>query len=230
MMRIPACLLVSLMVILWGCADEKNEPKGGKPSVIFADYRFTGDDGKEMVTGLLQFFEGSRKGEPMRLTPPAGIQVDGVALVADSALRTGAYYEVQQPLQQFRGKHTLILTDEHGQTHREAFEFEPLLLQTELGPTVKRGALELEVSGVQKGDKVRVLLTDIDFDTDDINRLQTVTDGKLVISAEELQTVAAGPVTLMLYKEVEKTLEKGTLSGGRLSITYGLSREFNLVD
>ena len=100
-MRIPACLLVSLMVILWGCADEKNEPKGGKPSVIFADYRFTGDEGKEMVTGLLQFFEGSRKGEPMRLTPPAGIQVDGVALVADSALRTGAYYEVQQPLQQF---------------------------------------------------------------------------------------------------------------------------------
>ena len=64
---------------------------------------------------------------------------------------------------------------------------------------------------------------------DDINRLQTVTDGKLVISPEELQTVAAGPVTLMLYKEVEKTLEKGTLSGGRLSITYGLSREFELV-
>lgn len=230
-MRISHFLFLLILTMLLGsCADEKSESKAKKASTIFADYRFTADEGKETVTGLLQFFEGSRKGEPMRLTPPAGIQVDGVTLVADSALRTGAYYEVQQPLANFKGQHTITLTDEHGQTYTEKFEFEPLVLQTTLEQSVKRGDLQLEVSGLQRGEKVRVVLMDIDFNTADINRLQPANEGKIILSAEDLQQVASGPVTLMLYKEVEKKLENGTLAGGRLSVTYGLSREFDLVD
>lgn len=219
-----------LLLLLTACADEKGESRASKPSYIYAHYQFTADESKGQVAGLLQFFEDGPRGEPLLLQTPAGIQVDGKVLTADSALRTGPFYEMVQPLQNFAGAHTITLTDEHGQTYKEEFAFEPLVLQTEIGQTIKRGNLELAVSGVQRGEKVRVLLVDIDFNTDDINRLQVLEDGKLVLTAEDLQQVATGPVTLMLYKEIERPLENSTATGGKFSLTYGLSREFELVE
>lgn len=230
-MRLKKQLLAAcLLALLFACNNESGAPKKAQPSAIFADYRISGDESKAMVTCLLQFYEAGPEGTSILLQPPAGVQLDGEALTPDSALRTGAYYELQKPLETFSGKHTITLTDEHGQPYTEEVHFEPLVLHTQLGATVRRDSLVLQVSGLLPGEKVRVLLTDIDFDTDDINHLQTVRGGKIVLTAAELRQLASGPVTLMLYKELERDLKKGTAAGGRLSITYGLSREFELVD
>ncbi len=203
--------------------------RGYKPSDIFADYRVNAEEGKDRVTCLLQFYEGGPRGASLLLDNPAGIKVDGETLVADSTLRTGAYYELQKPLEGFSGTHTFTLTDEHGQTYEEKVPFEPLVLQTALGETVKGDSLVLQVSGLLPGEKLRVVLIDMDFDTDDINKVQSAPEGKIVLTREDLRQVAAGPVTLMLYKELERDLKNGTAAGGQLSITYGLTREFELV-
>jgi hypothetical protein len=39
-----------------------------------------------------------------------------------------------------------------------------------------------------------------------------------------------GPINLQFYKELEKQVKNGTREGGKLSITYGLKREFELMD
>ena len=200
-----------------------------KPSDIFADYRINGEEGKEGVTCLLQFYEGGPRGASLLLDEPAAIKIDGQAPAADSTLRTGAYYELQKPLATFGGTHTFTLTDEHGQVYEEKIEFEPLVLQTALGERVEGDSLVLQVAGLLPGEKLRVVLVDMDFNTNDINRLQKVEGGQIVLTREDLSQVAAGPVTLMLYKEAEKKLQNGTAAGGQLSITYGLSREFELV-
>lgn len=212
-----------------------NEEEGGKttrgykPSDIFADYRINAEEGIDRVTCLLQFYEGGPRGSSLLLDDPAGITVDGEPLVADSTLRTGAYYELQKPLANFGGTHTFTLTDEHGQTYEEKVAFEPLVLQTSLGERLEEDSLVLQVSGLLPGEKLRVVLVDMDFDTDDINKLQSAPDGKIILRPEDLRQVAAGPVTLMLYKELEKELKNRTAAGGQLSITYGLTREFELV-
>ena len=113
--------------------------------------------------------------------------------------------------------------------YEEKVVFEPLVLQTALGESVKGDSLVLKVTGLLPGEKLRVVLVDMDFNTEDINRLQKVEGGQIVLTSEDLSQVAPGPVTLMLYKEAEKKLKNGTAAGGQLLITYGLSREFELV-
>lgn len=221
-----------LLTAFFACTNNKEEdgrPRHDKPSDIFADYRISGEEGKEGVTCLLQFYEGGPRGASLLLEDPAAIKIDGEVPVADSTLRTGAYYELQKPLATFAGTHTFTLTDEHGQVYEEKVVFEPLVLQTELGQRVTADSLVLQVGGLLPGEKLRVVLVDMDFNTEDINRLQKVEEGQIVLTREDLRQVAPGPVTLMLYKEAEKKLQNGTAAGGQLSITYSLSREFELV-
>ena len=221
-----------LLLAVFGCnnADEAADgAKKGEPSAIFADYRISGAEGKEAVTCLLQFYEGGPRGASLLLDAPAGVQIDGEKVVPDSALRTGAYYELQKPVQAFADKHRFILTDEYGQQYSEEVTFEPLVLKTEPGKTIKAGEkLVLQVGGLLPGEKLRVVLTDINFDTEDINRLQTPADGQVILTAEDLQQLAPGPLTLMLFKEMERPLKDRTAAGGRLSIIYSLTRELEL--
>jgi len=232
-MRLKKIFLgLALLTAVFACnnnGQEGGRARNNKPSDIFADYRITAEEGKDAVTCLLQFYEGSPSGASLLLEEPAAITIDGEALQVDSTLRTGAYYELVKPLATFKGTHTFTLTDEHGQQYNEKITFEPLVLQTELGQMVDADSLVLQVSGLLPGEKLRVVLVDMDFNTADINQLQKPEEGKIIISRRDLSQVAPGPVTLMLYKEVERALENGTAAGGQLFITYGLSREFELV-
>jgi len=42
--------------------------------------------------------------------------------------------------------------------------------------------------------------------------------------------VRKGPVVLELYLEQERPLKQHTTAGGKISITYGLKKEFDLTD
>ena len=79
-------------------------------------------------------------------------------------------------------------------------------------------------------DYVRVLLTDTSFASDDINWIDTVKNGRVVISADDLRKVVNGPVHLELIKEIDKPVKNGTKEGGQFSFSYGLKREFVLKD
>ena len=95
---------------------------------------------------------------------------------------------------------------------------------------LNRDDLVFELSGLEPVDYIRISLTDTSFASKDINDVDTVKNGRLVISANRLSSLTNGPINLQFYKEMEKAVKNGTAEGGKLSITYGLKREFELKD
>jgi hypothetical protein len=150
-------------------------------------------------------------------------------MAADSSRRNGYWYEVNKPLDEFEGQHQIVFTN-NGKTFKEAFDFSLMSLKTEIPPVVYRNDLVFEFNGVSAGDQVRVLLTDTGFYTRGIDRIDTVTDGQIVISRYDLDNVKDGPVTIEFYRETEQELAEATARGGRLAMTFGLRREFVLKD
>ena len=223
-----AIIFFSLFFI--GC-NNTNAP--GKDVVAgnaaYFDFRIWGEEGKEDVTVLLQFREGDRDGNTMVLEPEGKVELDGEQLKGDSAGFTGAFYEVQKPLSQFKGKHTIVFTNVNGQKFTEEFEFLSFTVSEELNETINRSDMAINLSGLKPVDTLRVIVTDTSFTSKDINEMITVNNGKLVITPQLLNNVVNGPATLDIYKESEREL-KSTKEGGFISITYGLKREFILED
>jgi hypothetical protein len=218
---------LSILLSLLSCTG-KRAPAGA--DVLYADYQITGEEGAENVTCLLRFLAGGSQGTPVLLEPPASVSLDGTLLQADSARLSGAYYELQQPTEAFKGTHTIIFKNAEGREYKETFDFQPFAMMNDLGKTVPRGDITIQLDGLMPAEAIRVLLTDTSFYTDDINEVNTIQSGTLVITQDALHRVASGPVTLYLFKEEEHRLKNAPAGGGKLSITYGLSREFELVE
>lgn len=221
-------LVLFVTCIIGGCTAEDNRRNNVDPEAIFFVYNIWGEEGKEEVVVMLQYLSGGATGKAIQISEPANVQLDGEVLNADSTVMSGAYYESRLHLEDFIGKHSIVFTDLNGREYKEDFQFIPITLITEIPPVVDRGNLNLQLDGVQPGDKLRVLLTDTSFTTEDMNQLYEVEDNTINIQKQQLDIIASGPVTLQIFKEEELPIKNGTRKGGRLSITYGLTREFDL--
>lgn len=218
---------LTLFFLLASC---QNNKRSVVKDAVYADYKISGEEGKENITCLFRFYKGTSQSASLFLEPPAGVSFDGTALTVDSARLSGAFYELQKPLADFAGMHTIVFKNSEGVEFKETFHFRPFALASDMGAVMKRDNLILQVDGLSQTGYLRVLLTDTSFATADINEIDTVRNGRLQISQKALQNVASGPVTLYLFKEEERPLKKAPGAGGSLSVTYGLSREFELAD
>lgn len=208
-------------------ADKKAEPQPA-PQYIYADYRIWGDEEGQRVTTLIQFFESADKQEARLLAEPALVELDGQPLQPDSAQLSGTYYEAQHPLSNFSGKHTITFYNSAGKKISENFSFVVFRLRNELPMDVPRQELVLELEGLPQEDVLRVVLTDTSFTSKGINRLDTVRDGRLVLRKADLNRLKSGPVILQLFREEDRPLR--TNLPGEISVSYGLTRDFFLVD
>lgn len=204
--------------------------KDVNPDAIFFDYSIRAEEGKEEVIIKLQYRMGGPNGTTLILDEPSKVELDGEELLLDSAKLTGAYYEVLKSLPSFSGKHTIVFTDLNKKQYKEEFEFAPFIIDPAVPTSLTRGELVFTLKGLDSIDFIRVVLTDTSFSSDDINEIDTVRNGKVVISAERLSTLKSGPINLEFYKEIEKPVENGTRKGGKIFITYGLKRVFELKD
>jgi hypothetical protein len=93
-----------------------------------------------------------------------------------------------------------------------------------------RGELVFTFKGLEPVDYLTVVLTDTSFSSKDINDLDTVKNGRLVINADRLSAVVNGPINLQFIKEGNQDLKSTTKEGGKLYMSYGLKREFELKD
>jgi hypothetical protein len=221
-------LFVLFLLCFFSCNNKTSE--GAERTAIYADYNITAEEGGDTATCLFTFYDGGTREASLFLEAPASISLDGTRIPGDSAGLSGAYYELRKPLEGFAGTHTIVFKNEMGKTYTETFRFQPFRLVTKLGEAVTRAPITLQLTGLQPTDYLRVLLTDTSFVSADINETDTVRNGQLVISREALRNIASGPVTLHLFKEEERRLRHPPDGGGKLSLTYGLSREFNLED
>jgi hypothetical protein len=227
-------LLISILFfsfLVSSCtSNEIGNAKDVNPDAVYFDYKIWAEDGKEEATVNLQYRMGGPNGTTLVLDEPAKVLLDGEQLTLDSAKFSGAYYELQKPLAFFAGKHSIVFTDLNKKEYNEEFEFIPFSLSPDLPKSIKRGDLVFNITGLEPVEYLHVSLTDTSFASDDINDIDTVDNGRLVISAERLSTLKNGPINLQFYREMAKPVKNATREGGMITITYGLKREFELIN
>lgn len=225
-------ILVSISIFsLFSCtSNEIGNIKDVNPEAVFFDYEIWAEEGKEDVTVNLQYRMGGKNGSTLVLDEPSKVVLDGEQLTVDSAKVTGAYYEVQRPISSFIGKHTISFTDQNNKEYNEEFEFSPFSLEPDVPSTLNRGDLVFNFKGLDPVDYLSVILTDTSFASHDINDVDTVKNGRLVIRADRLSALINGPIHLQFFREQMLPLKKPTKEGGKFMITYGLKRDFELKD
>ncbi len=224
-------LSIFFTVLISSCgSNEIGNNKDVSPQSVYFDYKVWCEEGRDSVTVLLQYRFAGPNGTTLVLDDPSKVELDGKKIPVDSSKLTGAYYEVSAPLKDFIGKHSIVFTDLDQKQYKEEFEFQPISLKTQVPDTVKRGDLVFDLGGLDSLDYVRVLLTDTAFTSTDINRVDTVRDGRITITKEDLQKVVNGPVYLELSKEEENPVKNSTREGGHFSLSYGIKRDFTLRD
>ncbi len=229
MNRLTISIFLFASLLFAACSsNEIGSSKDVNPETIWFDYQVTGEEGVDEMTVMLQFRFGGENGTTLVLDPPSQVELDGELIKGDSSKMTGAFYEMIKPVKEFAGKHTITFTDINKKQYKEEFSFQPISLMAEVPKEIERNDLVFELNGLNHEDYVRVLLTDTAFTSEGINRVDTVRNGRILISKKDLETVVNGPVQLELIKEDEKPVKSSTAEGGRISISYGVKRLFTL--
>ncbi len=224
---LPVFILVSATACT---SNEIGSSKDVNPDAVFFDYRINGNEEDSIVSCVLQYRFGGPNGTTLVMDDSSQVMLDGEALQVDSAKLSGAFYEVEKPVSSFAGEHTIRFTDRSGKSYKETFSFAPFTLSNSFPDSWKREDQVIELKGLNKTDYIRVVATDTSFKSDDINRLDTVTDGKIIITKEELKNLVNGPVHLQLIKEDERPVKQATKEGGRIAINYEVKRQVELKD
>jgi hypothetical protein len=226
----PAHLFISMLIFtLISCTNnETGNAKNVNPDAIFFDYKIRGEEKDSNVTVYLQYRMGGPNGTPLLLNELAKVQLDGEIIPADSAKLAGAFYDIQKTANGFAGKHAILFTDLRNKEYKEEFVYKPFALKTKIPAVVNRGDVVFDFAGLETEDFIRVMLTDTSFHSRDIHEIDTVKNNRLIIPADELRNLVDGPITLQFYKEVERSVKNGTKQGGRMVVSYGLQREFEL--
>lgn len=226
------CITISALTsifLFYSCSsNEIGNNKDVNPEAVFFDYEIWAEEGREEVTVKIQYRVGGPNGTTLVLKEPGNVKLDGEELRLDSALFSGAYYEVQKPFASFAGKHTILFTDFNNNEYQEEFEFRPFYIHPDVPAVLTRGDLVFQLVGLEPAEQIRVILTDTSFTSPDINDMDTVRNGKLVISAVRLSALMDGPIDLQFNREFERPVKNGTKEGGVISISYRLKREFEL--
>jgi hypothetical protein len=222
-----AFFVLSSPLLLISCTSNETS---NDPKAIYFDYKIWGDEDAGYMTVRLQYRFAGRNGTTLLLEKPAKAELDSIEIKADSSKMNGAYYEISQPTGEFAGKHTIVFTDINKKQYREEFTFHPISLRTPIPAMVNRGDLVFDLDGLEPLDFVRVLLNDTAAFSEGIDYIDTVKNGHITITQAQLRRLENGPVHLEFSKEDEKRIKNGTPGGGRLSISYGLRRDFELQD
>lgn len=222
-------LFLAITAIVAGCRNKDKLSKQTNFDHLYFDYTVSTEEGNEKVTCLFQYRKEDASGKALDIDP-ARVELDGEPIETDSAKLSGFFYEIRKPVDSFAGKHTIVLATPDEEFKNE-FEFSPFTLFEELPGKVHSKPFTIRLKNFPATEKsVRLLLLDTAFESRGFNDLVPVVDGKINISESILRTIKNGPIDLELYMEHERPLKQTTGAGGRISITYGLRREFELVD
>lgn len=222
-------IILFLVFAFIACTDnETARKKNVNPAEIFFDYKIRSQENDSTVSVYLLYRMGGPNGNAIKLTDPAKVELDGETIPFDSARVAGAYYDIERPADGFAGKHTIVFTDFNNREYIEEFIFKPFKLKTKMPPGINRGDLVLDFAGLANEDYIRVILTDTSFMSRDIHEIDTIENNRLVITADKLRNLVNGPITVQFYKEIERPIKNVTRGGGKISISYGIQREFEL--
>jgi len=226
--KLVVAVIITAMLIFCNNTDVKEGST--VPFRLFVEYSFRAEEEKDFVTGLFQFRINGIENTPSLLRAPATVEMDGEALGVDSAGLSGSFYEIHKPLSAFPGEHTIVLTTATNEKIREKFFFSPFHLSINNDTLLTRDQMLLNFDGLSDGEIVRIVMTDTSFSSNGINEVDTVRNNQVDLRPKLTGNINNGPVVLQILKEEERLI-KGTASvGGKISISYSLKREFDLID
>ncbi len=215
--------IMMFSLVLASCLFDEEQKK---EKSVYAKYSIWGEEGKEFVTVFLQFSEGPES-IASALKPPAKVFLDNYLLTPDSAKESGGFYELQVPLKEFAGSHTIRFVDENNREFSENFSFTPFRVLNQFDEEVSRDEMIVRVEGLKEKEVLRVVMTDTSFEGEGLNELDTVVNSQLDLR-KFLPSVVNGPLVLHLFKEEDRSLNAA--QNGKISITYGIKKEFELKD
>ena len=231
MSRLFLYVMVLVSVSHFSCNNnDTSEISDIDPGSIWFDYQVWGEEENDSVTIKLQFRLEGETGETISIDDPAKVELDGKLIPGNSSAITGPYYEVQHPVSSFVGEHNIRFTNIDGKQYNEVFTFQPIFLKAKIPDTIKRGTIIFHLSDLIPGGQVRILMTDTAYASEGINRVDTITNGQIIITGSDLSGLANGPIQLELIREDERPVREGTREGGKIAVSYGLKREFYLMD
>jgi hypothetical protein len=223
-------LFLGFAAIVAGCTNRDKIESTVDFDRLYFDYAITAEEDAGYATCVFQFKEGGEDGSAVNIEP-ANVQLDGVKIGTDSAKLSGFFYEVQKPIDSFAGKHVIVFTTPNNKRYKNDFEFSPFTLEEEFPGKITRKPFSIQLRNFPSTEKsIRLLLLDTAFESSGFNDMIPVVNGKVNIDEAILGSVKKGPISLALYMEQEIPLQEKTMAGGRIFITYGLKRQFELAD
>jgi len=229
MNRVAALFFSAFIFFFVSCKSNKKDKPYAETENIFLNYKITANEGDDMLTVFLQYRDGE-DGDGLSINEPGKVTLDGEQVPKDSTKMSGYFYETYKPIETFAGTHHIVFITDNSRQYKEDFVFKKFSLLTPVADTIHRGELVFQFDGLNPDDRIRVLMTDTSFINDGINRVDNASDGRIVITANELENLANGPVQLEFIREYEEPVKNGPKEGGRFRAAYSLRREFILVD
>jgi hypothetical protein len=96
---------------------------------------------------------------------------------------------------------------------------------------IPRRPFSIRLKNMPEGkSKVRLLLIDTAFSNNDVINMVDVDNGELQITDRMLRQLKSGPISMEIYREEERPLKESTKTGGKIFISYGLQRDFELLE
>ena len=218
------------VIVISACINSAGPNRRFDPDAIWFDYKVWGEEGNDSVTVMLQFHVEGPYGPTVRIDQDGTLTLDGQKLQLDTSALNGPIYAVTKHIKTFTGDHRIIFTGADKKKFREDFSYKPFTLITSVKDTIARNRLKFDFSGLDSEDYLRILMTDTSFTSEGINRLDTVSNNRAIITREDLSALENGPIQLEFVREREKTLERDGWEVGTLLITYSIKREFFLKD
>jgi hypothetical protein len=227
--RSHAIILSFISIIIFSACLGGRQKKFALSS-LYLDYKIYGEEGNDSVTVVLQFHVGGEYGPTVGLDAPGKVMLDGQTVPVDSSSITGPMFVITKALNSFSGKHVILFVDPEAHQYRQNFEFRSFTLLSNIIDTIPRSRMILQFNGLRDLDYVRILMTDTSYDSDQINRIDTVIGNQTIISREDLLSLQNGPIQLECTREIEEPIENSPSGDGMISTSYTLRREFYLKD
>lgn len=221
----------TFLLIIVSCKNKNADKKEADPKNIYRDYRVWGEEGRDEATLRLQYKKGDEEGDAIALEAPAKVLFDDAEIKADSSHFTGPYYELVKPIDEFSGSHNILYVDPVGKEHRDSFRFEPFSLVEEIPERLTRKSFQLKLANFPgTSTLIRLVMADTSLSSEGVNEEMRIENGIVNITEQELAKLSNGPVILEIYREEEKPIQGSSGKSGKLSMTYGIKREFELTD
>lgn len=225
-------IFCGVCLALVSCVNDEENGNSSKVESerIYFDYKISAEEGRDAAV-MLQYRVGGKDGNTLAIEEPGKVVFDGAELKADSARLTGFFYELIRPIDEFKGPHTIVFIDRNKKQHKEEFKFEPFRLAAELPESIKKAPFVIKLDEVDASPvNIRLVITDTSHSSPDVNEEMLITKGEIKVDEKMLNALTTGPVALEIYKEETRPLRERSRAGGRISITYGLKRQFELID